>query len=59
MPNTCLWEKHNYNYKYAAWGSWKTPLNPYLKYTWEFLEVFGKGTLKHQGDPENANITAE
>ena len=54
-----LWEKHNYNCKYTAWGSWKSPSNPYLKYTWEFLEVFSKGTLKHQGDPKNADITAE
>jgi len=30
-----------------------------IKYTWEFLEVFGKGTLKHQGDPKDADITAE
>ncbi len=30
-----LWEKNNYNCKYTAWGSWKSPSNPYLKYTWE------------------------
>ena len=54
-----IWEKHNYNCKYTAWGSWKSPSNPYLKYTWEFLEVFCKGTLKHSGTPENADITAE
>ena len=29
-----LWEKHNYNCKYTAWGSWKSPSMPYLKYTW-------------------------
>jgi DNA modification methylase len=45
-----LWEKHNYNCKYTAWGSWKSPSNPYLKYTWEFLEIFCKGTLKHSSD---------
>ena len=54
-----LWEKHNYNCKYTAWGSWKSPSNPYLKYTWEFLEVFSKGTLKHKGAPSNADITAD
>lgn len=54
-----LWEKHNYNCKYTAWGSWKSPSNPYLKYTWEFLEVFSKGTLKHYGKKENADITAD
>lgn len=54
-----IWDKHNYNAKYTAWGSWKSPSNPYLKYTWEFLEVFSKGDLKHLGDSKNADITDE
>ena len=37
-----LWEKNNYNCKYCSWGSWKSPSNPYLKYTWEFIEIFCK-----------------
>ncbi|MEM3334289.1 MAG: site-specific DNA-methyltransferase [Thermoplasmata archaeon] len=52
-----LWDKHNYNCKYTAWGSWKSPSNPYLKYTWEFLEIFSKGDLKHPGNREMADIT--
>lgn len=54
-----LWEKNNYNCKYTAWGSWKSPSNPYLKYTWEFIEIFAKGTLKKAGNPENADITSD
>ena len=54
-----LWEKNNYNCKYTAWGSWKSPASPYLKYTWEFLEIFCKGNLKKQGTPDNADIDAE
>jgi DNA modification methylase len=54
-----LWEKNNYNCKYTAWGSWESPSNPYLKYTWEFLEIFCKGTLKKEGIKENIDITAE
>lgn len=54
-----LWDKHNYNCKYTAWGSWKSPSNPYLKYTWEFIEIFCKGDLKHVGDVKNADIDAE
>jgi DNA modification methylase len=54
-----LWEKHNYNCKYTAWGSWKSPSNPYLKYTWEFLEIFCKGSLKHEGSSKKADITAD
>ncbi len=54
-----LWEKNNYNCKYTAWGSWKSPSNPYLKYTWEFLEIFCKGTLKKTGKKENIDITVD
>ncbi len=54
-----LWEKNNYNCKYTAWGSWKSPSSPYLKYTWEFLEIFSKGDLKHFGKKEDIDITAE
>jgi len=54
-----LWEKHNYNCKYTAWGSWKSPSNPYLKYTWEFLEIFCKGDLQHKGDSNRIDITGD
>ena len=54
-----LWEKNHYNCKTTAWGSWKSPSSPYMKYTWEFLEVFCKGDLKHSGDPDNADISAD
>ncbi len=54
-----LWEKNHYNCKYTAWGSWKSPSSPYLKYTWEFLEVFCKGDLKKVGNSDNADITAD
>ena len=54
-----LWEKNNYNCKYTAWGSWKSPSSPYLKYTWEFLEIFSKGDLKHNGENKNIDISAE
>jgi DNA modification methylase/predicted DNA-binding transcriptional regulator AlpA len=54
-----IWEKNNYNCKYTAWGSWKSPSNPYLKYTWEFLEIFSKGSLKKEGDKNNIDISAD
>lgn len=54
-----LWEKNNYNCKYTAWGSWKSPSSPYLKYSWEFLELFCKGDLKKSGLKENADISAD
>ncbi|TQR53932.1 DNA-methyltransferase [Campylobacter troglodytis] len=54
-----LWEKNNYNCKYCTWGSWKSPASPYLKYSWEFIEVFCKNSLKKEGDKEKIDITAE
>ncbi len=54
-----LWEKNNYNCKYTAWGSYASPSSPYLKYTWEFLEIFCKGDLKLPGDSSNADIDPE
>jgi len=54
-----LWEKNNYNCKYTAWGSWKSPSNPYMKYSWEFLEVFCKGSLKKPGEKDNADISGD
>lgn len=54
-----LWEKNNYNCKYTAWGSWKSPSSPYLKYTWEFLEIFCKGDLAKKGDKDKIDISAD
>lgn len=52
-----LWEKNNYNAKYTAWGSWCSPSMPYLKYTWEFIEVFDKQSHKKSGDRSRIDIT--
>lgn len=52
-----LWEKNNYNAKFTAWGSWKSPSMPYLKYTWEFIEVFDKESHKKVGKKEDIDIT--
>jgi DNA modification methylase len=53
-----LWEKHNYNCKYTAWGSWKSPSMPYLKYTWEFIEIFCKESHRKEGETSKIDITA-
>lgn len=54
-----LWEKNNYNCKMCSYGSWKSPASPYMKYTWEFIEVYCKGDLKKAGSSVNADISAE
>lgn len=54
-----LWEKNNYNCKYCTWGSWKSPSAPYLKYSWEFIEIFCKNSLKKSGDKTCIDISDE
>ena len=54
-----VWDKKNYNCKYTAWGSWSSPSNPYMKYTWEFVEIFAKGDLKKNGLRDNIDIEDE
>ncbi len=54
-----IWDKHNWNCKYTAWGSWQSPSNPYFKYTWEFLEIFCKGDMRKAGRKEDIDISAE
>ncbi len=54
-----IWEKNNYNCKMCSYGSWKSPTSPYLKYTWEFVEVYCKGDLKKKGKSEDADISAD
>ena len=54
-----LWEKNNYNCKYTAWGSWKSPSMPYFKYTWEFIEVFCKVSYKKTGSKDDIDITGD
>jgi DNA modification methylase len=54
-----LWEKNNYNAKYTAWGSWKSPSMPYIKYTWEYIEIFDKESHKKTGNKSDIDISAE
>ncbi len=54
-----IWEKHNYNCKYTAWGSWRSPSMPYLKYTWEFVEIFCKESHKKEGNTTKIDITGD
>lgn len=53
-----VWLKNNLK-KLTAWGSWKSPSCPYLSYPFEFIEVFSKDTLKHEGDKEDIDLTKD
>ncbi|MDR0485922.1 MAG: site-specific DNA-methyltransferase [Elusimicrobiota bacterium] len=54
-----IWEKNNYNCKYCTWGSWQSPSSPYLKYSWEFIEIFCKNSLKKDGNKDDIDISAD
>lgn len=54
-----IWEKNNYNAKYTAWGSWKSPSMPYIKYTWEYIEVFDKESHKKTGRKSDIDISSD
>lgn len=54
-----LWEKNNYNCNYCTWGSRKSLSSPYLKYSWEYIEIFCKNDLKKIGDSSNIDITGD
>lgn len=44
--------------KRTAWGSWKSPSNPHIVPSWEYVLVFNKKG-KFEGNQDDADITAE
>ncbi|MGB9587745.1 MAG: DNA-methyltransferase [Armatimonadota bacterium] len=53
-----IWYKQTMRRR-TAWGSWKSPANPHIVPSWEYILVFSKDTWKLAGDPKDADITAE
>ena len=45
--------------KRTAWGSWKSPSNPHIIPSWEYVLVFSKKNDKLEGDKKNIDITKE
>ncbi len=45
--------------KRTAWGSWKSPSNPHIVPSWEYVLVFSKNENQLKGSPEYADITEE
>ncbi|MBS3116826.1 site-specific DNA-methyltransferase [Candidatus Woesearchaeota archaeon] len=45
--------------KRTAWGSFKSPSNPHIVPSWEYVLIFSKGQNKLDGNPEDADITKE
>ena len=43
----------------TAWGSFKSPSNPHIVPSWEYVLVFSKKQNKLEGDSKDADITKE
>jgi DNA modification methylase len=58
MRTEILWYKQTMRRR-TAWGSWKSPRNPHMVPSWEYVLVFSKGSWTLEGRKEDADITAE
>ena len=43
-----IWEKNQRNCAYSCWGSYRSSSSPFMKHTYEFIEVYAKGDIKHE-----------
>ncbi len=57
MRTEIIWYKQTMGRR-TAWGSWKSPSNPHIVPSWEYVLVFSKGQWKLPGDPAAVDITA-
>lgn len=53
-----LWYKQTM-LKRTAWGSFKSPANPHIVPSWEYVLIFTKGENRLDGDQKMADITKE
>lgn len=58
MRTEILWYKQTMRRR-TAWGSWKSPHNPHMVPSWEYVLVFCKGSWTLEGNKEDSDITAE
>jgi len=58
MRTEIIWYKQTMGRR-TAWGSWRSPSNPHIVPSWEYVLVFSKGQWKLPGDPRKVDITAK
>jgi DNA modification methylase len=58
MRTEILWYKQTMRRR-TAWGSWKSPRNPHIVPSWEYVLVFSKGSWTLEGNKLDADITGE
>lgn len=57
--NEIIWDTNNYSRRITSWGSWKSPSDPYIRTTWEYILVYSKGSSSKKGDKDLIDITAD
>lgn len=58
MRTEIIWYKQTMRRR-TAWGSWKSPANPHIVPSWEYVLVFSKGSWTLDSDSKDADITAD
>jgi DNA modification methylase len=58
MRTEILWYKQTIRRR-TAWGSWKSPRNPHVMPSWEYVLVFSKGSWTLEGNKADADITGD
>ena len=58
MRTEIIWYKQTMGRR-TAWGSWRSPSNPHIVPSWEYVLVFSKGQWKLPGDPQAIDITSK
>jgi DNA modification methylase len=57
MRTEIIWYKQTMGRR-TAWGSWRSPSNPHIVPSWEYVLVFSKGSWRLEGDRGDADISA-
>ena len=58
MRTEIIWYKQTMGRR-TAWGSWRSPSNPHIIPSWEYVLVFSKGQWKLPGRVEDSDVTSE
>jgi len=58
MRTEIIWYKQTMGRR-TAWGSWKSPANPHIVPSWEYVLVFSKGSWRLDGAKADVDITAK
>jgi site-specific DNA-methyltransferase (adenine-specific) len=54
-----IWYKQSMTARRTAWGSWRSPSNPHIIPSWEYVMVFSKKQWRLEGKKENVDIKPE